>query len=161
MTATAPINRQMRPVEWILLLTLSLVWAGSFLFNGIAVRELPVFTIVVGRVAIAAMILLLVLRWRGESLPRDPAVWRAFLVMGFLNNVLPFSLIVWGQGHISSGQASILNAMTPIFTVIMAHLLTRDEKMTPGRIAGILVGLALINAGLLATDGRIRLPRRG
>ena len=82
MTATAPINRQMRPVEWILLLILSLVWAGSFLFNGIAVRELPVFTIVVGRVAIAAMILLLVLRWRGESLPRYPAVWRAFLVMG-------------------------------------------------------------------------------
>ena len=142
MTATAPINRQMQPVEWILLLILSLVWAGSFLFNGIAVRELPVFTIVVGRVAIAAMILLLVLRWRGESLPRDPAVWRAFLVMGFLNNVLPFSLIVWGQGHISSGQASILNAMTPIFTVIMVHLLTRDEKMTPGRIGGILVGFA-------------------
>ena len=67
MTATAPINRQMQPVEWILLLILSLVWAGSFLFNGIAVRELPVFTIVVGRVAIAAMILLLVLRWRGET----------------------------------------------------------------------------------------------
>ena len=88
------------------------------------------------------MILLLVLRWRGESLPRDPAVWWAFLVMGFLNNVLPFSLIVWGQEHIYSGQASILNTMTPIFTVIMAHLLTRDEKMTPGRIGGILVGFA-------------------
>ena len=142
MTAAAPINRQMQPVEWILLLILSLVWAGSFLFNGIAVRELPVFTIVVGRVALAAMILLLVLRWRGESLPRYLAVWRAFLVIRILNNVLPFSLIVWGQGHISSGQASILNAMTPIFTVIMAHLLTRDEKMTPGRIAGILVGFA-------------------
>ena len=157
MTATAPINRQMQPVEWILLLTLSLVWAGSFLINGIVVRELPVFTIVVGRVAIAAMILLLVLRWRGESRPRDPAVWWAFLVMGFLNNVLPFSLIVWGQGHISSGQASILNAMTPIFTVITAHLLTRDEKMPPGRIAGILVGFAgvavMLGAEIRAVTG--------
>jgi len=71
--------------------------------------------------------------------------------------VLPFSLIVWGQGHISSGQASILNAMTPIFTVIMAHLLTRDEKMAPGRIAGILVGFAgvavMLSAEIRAGSG--------
>ena len=142
MTSLQSINRQMNPLEWFLLLTLSIVWAGSFLFNAIAVRELPVLTIVVGRVGIASLILLLVLRWRGEALPREAAIWRAFLFMGLFNNVLPFCLIVWGQGHISSGQAAILNAMTPIFTVVVAHLLTNDEKMNLARVAGILTGCA-------------------
>ncbi len=94
MTAPQPINIQIKPVEWGLLLLLALVWAASFLFNGIAIRELPVLTIVVGRVGIASLILLLVLCWRAEPLPRDAGIWRAFLFMGLLNNVLPFCLIV-------------------------------------------------------------------
>lgn len=142
MTSPTSINTQMTPLEWALLLILSFVWAGSFLFNGIAVRELPVLTIVVGRVGIASLILLLVLRWQGEPLPRNGTIWQAFLIMGLFNNVLPFCLIVWGQGHISSGQAAILNAMTPIFTVVVAHLLTNDEKMSMARVAGILTALA-------------------
>ena len=159
MTAPRSINHQMTPFEWLLLLTLSLVWAGSFLFNGIAIRELPVLTIVVGRVGIASLLLLVVLRWTGEALPREMGIWRAFLLMGLFNNVLPFCLIVWGQGYISSGQAAILNGMTPIFTVIVAHLLTSDEKMNLARIGGVLTGLAgvaaMVGAELSADDGSV------
>ncbi|GIS12386.1 MAG: hypothetical protein CM15mP115_15370 [Alphaproteobacteria bacterium] len=100
MTATAPSIGRCGRWKWILLLTLSLVWAGSFLFNGIAVRELPVFTIVVRRGAIAAMILLLVCDGAAKAC-RVIRLSVGLPCHGFLNNVLPFSLIVWGQGHIS------------------------------------------------------------
>jgi len=128
--------------EWAMLLVLAAVWGGSFFFNGIAVRELPVFTIVVSRVALAALILAALLRLAGETLPREPRIWRAFFAMGFINNVIPFSLIVWGQQHIASGVASILNASTPLFTVVLAHSLTHDEKMSAGRVAGVVTGFA-------------------
>lgn len=125
-----------------MLLALSTVWGGSFFFNEIAVKDLPVFTVVVSRVALAAIILLIIMRLRGERLPQDRRVWTAFFAMGLLNNAIPFSLIVWGQQYIASGVASILNASTPLFTVILAHFLTSDERMTRGRFAGILIGFA-------------------
>lgn len=93
----------MTSLEWALLLALATVWGGSFFFNEIAVRELPVFTVVVSRVALAAIILLMIMRLRGERLPHDRRVWAAFFGMGILNNAVPFSLIVWGQQHIASG----------------------------------------------------------
>ena len=133
-------TRPMTPVEWGLLLVLSLLWGGSFLFNGILVRELPPLTIVTARVALAAVALWTVVRLSGHAVPRSPAVWFAFFGMGVLNNIIPFSLIVWGQTHIASGLASILNATTPLFAVIVAHVLTADEKMTGGRFLGVLVG---------------------
>lgn len=123
-----------------MLLVLAFVWGGSFFFNSIALRELPVFTVVVSRVTLAAVILFAILRLRGERMPRDRRVWGAFFAMGLLNNVIPFSLIVWGQQHIASGVASILNASTPLFTVILAHILTSDERMTGGKLAGVLIG---------------------
>ena len=130
----------MTPLEWGMLLALAAVWGGSFFFNGVAVRELPVFTVDVSRVALAAIILFVLLRLRGEGMPRSGPVWAAFFGMGLLNNAVPFSLIVWGQQHIASGVASILNASTPLFTVILAHFLTSDERMTGGKLAGVLVG---------------------
>ena len=133
-------NRPMTAREWGMLLTLSLVWGGSFFFNEIAVRQLPVFTVVVCRVALAAVILLAVLRLTGQRLPRSGKVWAAFFGMGMLNNVIPFSLIVAGQQSVASGVASILNAATPLFGVIFAHLLTQDEKLTPLKLAGVIVG---------------------
>ena len=133
-------NRPMTAREWGMLLTLSLVWGGSFFFNEIAVRQLPVFTVVVCRVALAAVILLAVLRLTGQRLPRSGKVWAAFFGMGMLNNVIPFSLIVAGQQSVASGVASILNAATPLFGVIFAHLLTHDEKLTPLKLAGVIVG---------------------
>ena len=141
MSTNVQINKTMSPLEWALLLTLSVLWGGSFFFNGVAVRELPTFTVVVGRVALAAIILLAVMRIAGQGIPWTLRVWAAFLAMGLLNNVIPFTLIVWGQSHIASGVASILNATTPLFTVVVAHVFTGDEKMTGGRLLGVLVGL--------------------
>lgn len=142
MTDRGLAHRAMTGVEWALLLTLSVLWGGSFFFVGVAVHDLPPFTIVVLRVALAALALLVVMKVIGLSLPRDGRIWVALFCMGFLNNVVPFSLIVWGQTHIASGAASILNATTPRFTVLVAHRLTDDEKMTRGRLAGVILGLA-------------------
>ncbi len=137
-TATAP--RTMGAREWALLLTLALLWGGSFFFAKLALAALPPFTVVLGRVGIAALALLAILRACGHSLPRSGRPWRAFLAMGALNNAIPFSLIVWGQTEIASGLAAILNATTPLFTGLLAHLLTRDERLTGLRLAGVLLG---------------------
>ena len=142
MSRSSPAARPMTALEWAMLIALAGVWGGSYFFNGVAVRELPVFTVVVSRVALAALILLAILRLKGERMPRDRRVWAAFLGMGLLNNAIPFSLIVWGQQHIASALASILNAATPLFAVVFAHLSTGDEKMTGGRLLGVIVGFA-------------------
>ncbi len=127
--------------EWGMILTLAAIWGGSFFFVEIALAAVPPFTIVACRVGIAALILFAVLRLRGQTLSRDPVIWTAFLVMGLLNNAIPFSLIVWGQSHIASGLAAILNATTPLFTVVVAHFLTSDERLTPARSTGVVIGL--------------------
>ena len=139
---TNTINRPMGVTEWTWLLVLSVIWGGSFFFIAVAIKELPVFTVVLLRVGLAALFLNIFIRFRGLSLPVDPASWRSFFVIGLLNNALPFSLLVWGQTHIASGLASILNATTPLFTVLVAHSLTQDEKITPARLSGVVVGLA-------------------
>ena len=139
---TSPASPRMSPLDWSLLLALSILWGGSFFFVGVAVKALPPFTIVLLRVMIAALALHIVLRATRTAMPRDGRIWLAFFGMGVLNNAIPFSLIVWGQTHIASGLASILNATTPLFTVLVAHALTSDERLTKGRIAGVLVGLA-------------------
>jgi drug/metabolite transporter (DMT)-like permease len=133
---------RMSAFEWALVIALSIIWGGSFLFVGIAVSALPTFTIVLLRVTIAAAVLHLVLRALRIPLPSDVATWSAFFGMGLLNNVIPFSLIAWGMTHITSGLASILNATTPLFTVLLAHALTRDEPLTRPRLAGVLIGFA-------------------
>ena len=135
-------SNQMTATVWAMLIVLSVLWGGSFLFVGIAIAELPPLTIVVLRVGLAAVALLAYMAITGRRMPRAPVVWLAFIGMGFLNNVVPFSLIVWGQTQIASGLASILNAMTPIFTVVVAHLLTQDEKLTPAKLAGVGLGFA-------------------
>jgi drug/metabolite transporter (DMT)-like permease len=131
----------MGPVEWGLLLGLSLLWGGSYFFNRVALDELPPLTVALGRVALGAVVLNLIVLLRGLRMPRSISAWRMFAVMGALNNLIPFSLILWGQTHIASGLASILNATTPLFTVVLAHLLTRDERMTAHRAGGVLFGL--------------------
>ncbi len=128
--------------EWAMLLALAVLWGGSFFFNAVAVRELPSFTLVWLRVAVAAVTLLGVLRLLGQRMPTEGRIWATFFGMGLLNNVVPFVLIVWGQHHIASGLASILNATTPLFTVLAAHLLTPDERLTPLKAAGVAMGFA-------------------
>ena len=136
------VNYTMGVTEWVLLLILSVLWGGSFFFVGVAVKTLPPFTIVVLRVGLAAIALNIVVRATGLRMPTDRRVLGAFFGMGLLNNMIPFCLIVWGQTHIASGMASIFNATTPIFTVLVAHAFTKDEKITGGRLVGIIVGFA-------------------
>lgn len=136
------INHTMGASEWLLLLILSVLWGGSFFFVGVAVKVLPPFTIVALRVGLAAIALNLIVRASGLHMPMDRRLWSAFIGMGLLNNMIPFCLIVWGQTYIASGLASIFNATTPLFTVIVAHTFTKDEKLTGGRLAGIIVGFA-------------------
>ncbi|MEW6263178.1 MAG: DMT family transporter [Thermodesulfobacteriota bacterium] len=135
------VNKTMGPFEWLLLLTLSALWGGSFFFGKLAIAELPPFSLVLGRVGLAAMILHLIVVLKGDRFPRDPRILGSFLAMGVLNNLIPFSLIFWSQTQIPSGLASILNATTPLWTVVLAHFLTQDEKITIPRLSGLLLGL--------------------
>jgi drug/metabolite transporter (DMT)-like permease len=128
--------------DWGLLLILSVLWGGSFFFSKFALAELPPFVIVFARVAIAAAALFVYLRIVKQAIPTDRATWLAFFGMGLLNNLIPFSLLFWGQTQIASGLASILNATTPVFSIIVAHFLTADERMTPNKIAGVMLGFA-------------------
>jgi len=127
--------------DWITLIGLSSLWSASFLFNEVALEELPTFTIVFLRVFIAALALHLLLLARGIRIPATLQLWVWFGVMGFINNMIPFSLIVWGQTQIDSGVASILNATTPLFSIFLAHFFTSDEGITPARLGGILLGV--------------------
>ena len=126
--------------DWGLLGILSVLWGGSFFFNGVALKELPPFTLVFLRVALATLILLPVLRAYRIGFPRGFSGWQPFFGIALLNNVLPFSLIVTGQTYIPSGLASILNATTPLFTVLVMAA-SGDEKLLMRRVAGVLAGL--------------------
>jgi drug/metabolite transporter (DMT)-like permease len=139
---TDTIHRRMGAREWTMLIALSVLWGGSFFFVGVAVRALPPMTVVALRVAGAALILAVVLRALGLRLPGGSRFWAAFLGMALLNNAVPFLLLAWGQTAIASGLAAILNATTPLFGVALAHFLTADEKLTPGRLAGVATGFA-------------------
>ncbi|MBC8268081.1 MAG: DMT family transporter [Rhodospirillaceae bacterium] len=127
--------------EWFLLIVLSLIWGGPFFFAEIALRDLGPLSIVGGRVTLAALALLVYVYMSGKRMPSDVGSWGQFFVMGGLNNMIPFSLIVWGQSYIDSGLASVLNATTPLFTVALAHLLTADEKLNINKAVGILFGI--------------------
>ena len=135
------INQSMTTKDWVMLLLLSLLWGGSFFFISLAVAELPPLTIVLLRVGIAAIALWAILLISGYEIPKSLKLWRTFFIMGLLNNVIPFSLIVWGQNHIGAGLASIINATTPLFTILIAGAFLSDEHMTPQRLAGVLIGL--------------------
>ena len=136
------VNTIMNRREWAMLVTLSVLWGGSFFFAEIALESLPPLTIVTLRVGLAAITLWLVVLALKLPIPNSTPIWIAFLTMGLLNNVLPFSLIVWGQSQISSGLAAILNATAPLFGVIVAGILLRDESATPLKIMGVVVGFA-------------------
>lgn len=125
----------------IMLLSLAAVWGGSFFFAEIALREVPPLTITLHRVIWAVPILALVVRLKGIAAPRSIRVWGAYLVMGALNNAIPFSLIFWGQTRIDSGLASILNGTTAMFGAVVAGLLLADEPLTTKKIVGAALGI--------------------
>jgi drug/metabolite transporter (DMT)-like permease len=126
--------------DWSLLALLSVLWGGSFFFNGVALRELPPLTVVFLRVVLAALILLPLLWVYRIRFPTSISGWKPFFTVALFNNVLPFSLVVTGQTYIPSGLASILNATTPLFTVLVMAA-AGDEKLLMRRVAGVLTGL--------------------
>lgn len=140
------INSMMNRGEWAILLALALIWGVAFIFIKVAVTHVDPLTYVWLRLSIAAAALWLLLRWRGERLKLPLAVWAAILVLALLNNMIPFVLFGWGQQRIASGLASILNATTPIWGVIVAHFWTRDERVTPAKLLGVLVGFGGVAA---------------
>jgi drug/metabolite transporter (DMT)-like permease len=135
-------SQQMSGVDWSLLLLLGLVWGGTFYFGKVALALWPPFTVVLGRIVIGALLLNLVVILTGHRLPRERDTWRALLVMGLLNSVIPFSLIVSGQTQITSGLAAILYATTSLFTVLLAPIFVASERLTPARLLGVVRGLA-------------------
>jgi drug/metabolite transporter (DMT)-like permease len=126
--------------DWVLLGVLSVLWGGSFFFNGLALRGFPPLTLVLLRVSMAALILLPLLRLYRIEFPAGVSGWAPFVAVALFNNVLPFSLIVLGQTFITSGLASILNATTPLFTVIVMAA-SGEERLSPQRVAGVTIGL--------------------
>src|SRR4029450_11487444 len=132
--------------DWSLLGLLSVLWGGSFFFNGVGLKELPPFTVVFLRVTLAAIMLLPLLWHYRIRFPAGVSAWRPFIAIGLFNNVLPFSLIVVGQTYIPGGLASILNATTPLFTVVVMAV-AGEEKLHARRIAG--GGAGLVGVGVL------------
>ncbi len=149
--------RRMKGSDWLQLILLALVWGLSFFFTEICLRDLGPATLAFGRVTTAALALLALAVLTGQSLPHGLGDWAPLAVMGLLNNALPFTLIMWGQTRIDSGLASILNATTPLFTFVLAHFLTADERMSRRGLAGIAIGflgaVVLIGPGALAGLG--------
>jgi drug/metabolite transporter (DMT)-like permease len=134
------IRLTMGAIEWTMLLALSIIWGGSFLLNSIALRSFDPFSVVALRVGIGAVCLWLIAIMLNYPFPQARKLWVRFLWMGILNNAIPFTLIVWGQQYIASGLASILNATTPLFTVLVAHALLADERLSVARSAGVVIG---------------------
>ena len=130
-------QKQMTPRAWALLSLLAVIWGGSFVSNRAALSELPVLWVVAIRVSAAALVLWAYVLARGG---RVPARIAQFLIMGALSCALPFSLIVWGQQHIESGLASILNAATAIFGVFAGALAFEDERLSARKFTGALIG---------------------
>lgn len=135
--------------SWTLLIVLSVLWSISFVFMKVAEPEIPVLTLVLIRVGLAALVLHAVVLATRRAYPRDPAILIRYGWMGFFNNIVPGALIIRATAEIGAGAASILNATAPIFALILAHVMTTDEKITPAKLSGILLGLA----GVVAMTG--------
>lgn len=128
--------------DWAIILLLSLLWGGAFMMIALGLRSFPPITLAFMRMALAVPFMLMALRFMGQKLPSDARSWRQLFILGGLNAAFPFMLFFWGQSFISTGLGSILNATTPLWGVLLAHLFTRDEKATSSRLLGVFLGLA-------------------
>jgi drug/metabolite transporter (DMT)-like permease len=118
------------------------LWGASYLFNGIALREVPLLSIVLARVGIAALLLVPLLYAMGLRLPETWSAWRPYIVVSILNNLIPFTLIVFGQREIASGLAAVLNATTPIFALLIGHFAVAGQRLRANKAVGVLIGIA-------------------
>ena len=144
-------NPKMSAADWGVIMLLSLLWGGAFFMIELGLRGFPPITLVFLRMALAVPPMLLILKVMGHRLPGDLKSWRQLFILGTINAALPFILFFWGQTQIDSGLASILNATTPLWGLVTAHFLTRDEKATPARVVGVFLGLAGITV-MVGTD---------
>lgn len=155
--------RTMTTGDWAVLLLLGAIWGGSFFFIEVALTGFPPVTLVLARVTLAAAALWIALRASGGRLPRGWAVWRALLVMAVLNSVVPWVIFAMAQTAIEGGLAAILNAVTPIWGVVLAHFLTGDEKATTNRLVGVALGFAgvvwMVGVDALAGAGSKVVPQ--
>ena len=134
-------QQQMNSRAWAEMLLLGIIWGCVFLAVALALREIPVLTLVVIRVGFAAIVLWAYVLYRGLTIPKSFRVWLALLVMGILNNALPFTLLNFGQTQIESGLTSILNAATVVFATLISALFLKDERLTPRKILGVISGM--------------------
>jgi drug/metabolite transporter (DMT)-like permease len=138
----AMINQTMGSREWGVLLLLALIWGGSFFFIKVAVTHVAPVTFVWLRVAIAAAALLAYAGIQGQRGLVLRALLGPMLLLALLNNVVPFLLFAWANTQIASGLSAILNATTPLWGVLLAHLYTEDEQLSRNRLLGVLIGIA-------------------
>lgn len=128
--------------RWLLLLILGLLWAPSFIFIKIGLTDIPPLTLVCGRVGVAGLILYITLRLRGGSLPASWGMWGRIAIMGFFATAFPFALFSIGEQFADSGLAAIFNGTTPIATAVIAHFAIREERLTPAKLLGVMLGFA-------------------
>lgn len=138
---TDGLQNRMTLATWGLLALLGLIWGGSFFFARIAIQHVPAFTLVLLRVALAALALHIYIFGRYDIYRELKARWPQFLLLGLINNAIPHTFIFLGQTQIGAGLAAILNATTPVWTVLIANALTQDEKLSVAKIVGCLLGL--------------------
>lgn len=128
--------------ELALLLLLATLWGASYTFIKLGVATIAPITLIAARTAIAGLLLLAIMRWRGARLPRDGATWRRFLLQACLNSVIPWTLLAWGERSVDAGLATILNSASPIFTFLLTAVVTRHEMATPRKLFGVVAGMA-------------------
>jgi drug/metabolite transporter (DMT)-like permease len=141
MTITNP-QRSNHAIDFALLGLLATLWGASYTFIKLGVATIPPITLIAARTLIAGLLLLVIMRWRGLSLPRDAASWGRFLFQACLNSVIPFTLIAWAERSLDAGLATILNSTAPVFTFLLTFAVTRHEPVTARKLFGVLAGLA-------------------
>jgi drug/metabolite transporter (DMT)-like permease len=141
--------------ELALLLALATLWGASYTFIKLGVATIPPITLIAARTAIAGVLLLAIMRWRGLRMPRDGVTWRRFLFQACLNSVIPWTMIAWGERWLDAGLATILNSTSPIFTFFLTLSITRHEALTSRKLLGVVAGMAGICqiVGMQALDG--------
>ena len=144
-------NLTMGKTEWVLLIVLSIIWGGSFFFAKVALSQISPMNLVFLRVVLASLALYILIKVFQNKIPKDISIWKSFFVMGLINNIVPFALLFWGQTQINSSLAAIFNATVPIFTIIIAHFFTSDERISKNKILGIILGFIGVTI-MIGTD---------
>jgi len=139
---TGQLKGLMRPSDAARLVLLGGIWGSSFLFIKVALEDLTPTQIVAGRVAIGALLLVSILLVRGGRIPRERQLLGPLLVMAIIGNIVPFTLITWGEQFISSSLTAILNSTTPLFTVLIAAAVLESESLRAMRLSGVVLGFA-------------------